>query len=124
MSDPLLSTDGMVVIHDGCMSRIDKVARVAAQVPTRSWLRVFWERPNASKNCCRCYNCLLTMSSLEIAGARSAGRSDLAEDLESAWRSSRRALAVSKVRRRLRSLPGALVKRLGLGTKKPLRHAE
>ncbi len=160
VSDPFLSTDSMIIVHDACMSRIDKVAQVAAQVPARSWLRVCWERPNADKNCCRCYNCLLTMSSLEIAGAlsecrtfpeplersrirrmrlpeeelfdakklaaraMSAGRSDLAEDLETAWRSSRRALSVSKVKNRLRSLPRALTKRLGLGMKKPQRHAE
>jgi hypothetical protein len=149
VSDPLMSTDRLLLIHDGCLSRTDKIARVAEHAPARGWLRVCWEKPNASQNCCQCYNCLLTMASLEIAGALSecstfpeplsrsrvrrmllpkeellytrklaeramaAGRPDLAEDLQTAWRSNHRALTVSRIRRRLRSLTRSLARRLG-----------
>lgn len=164
VSDPLMSTNGLLVIHDGCMLRFEKIAKLAEHRFGQSWLRVCWERPHASQNCCRCYNCMITMAALEIAGvlseastfpepleshrirnmrlpedelfptsqlvklARETGRAKLAEDLEAAWRSNRRALKVSKVKRRLRSLPralrNALTKRLGLGRKGFPRQAE
>ena len=68
LTDPLMSTDTLDVMHDGCAARVDKVIRVANWAPARSWLRVCWERPDALQNCCRCYNCVLTMVSLDIAG--------------------------------------------------------
>jgi hypothetical protein len=68
LTDPLLSSAALEIIHDGAMARVDKIARVAAWPPARSWLRVCWERPDANRNCGRCYNCMLTMVSLEIAG--------------------------------------------------------
>jgi hypothetical protein len=67
VSDPLMSTDTLALIHDGSMARCDKIARVSQWAPARSWLRVCWERPDASVNCCRCYNCVMTMVSLELA---------------------------------------------------------
>ena len=68
LTDPLMSTDTLEVIHDGCAPRVDKITRVASWPPARSWLRVCWERPDALQNCCRCYKCVLTMVSLDIAG--------------------------------------------------------
>ena len=68
LTDPLMSTDTLEFIHDGCVARVDKIAAVADWAPARSWLRVCWERPDARRNCCRCYNCVLTMVSLDIAG--------------------------------------------------------
>jgi hypothetical protein len=68
VSDPLMSTDTLAVVHDGSMARCDKIISVSKWVPARSWLRVCWERPDARVNCCRCYNCVMTMVSLELAG--------------------------------------------------------
>jgi len=68
VADPLLATATMTVIHDGCMVRFDKVATVSRWAPARSWLRVCWVRPDANRNCCRCYGCVLTMIALDIAG--------------------------------------------------------
>jgi hypothetical protein len=68
LSDPLMSTATLTVIHDGCMMRCEKITRLAQWAPARSWLRVCWERPSAHANCCRCYKCVLTMISLDIAG--------------------------------------------------------
>jgi hypothetical protein len=66
--DHLMSTHTLEFVHDGCIPRIDKVAAVAQWELARSWLRVCWERPHGSRNCCRCYNCVLTMVALELAG--------------------------------------------------------
>jgi len=66
--DPMLSTSSLEIIHDGVAPRVDKVALVGAWSTARQWLRVCWERPDAFHNCGRCYNCLLTMVSLEISG--------------------------------------------------------
>ncbi|WP_372921872.1 hypothetical protein [Roseovarius sp.] len=68
VSDPLMSNTTLTVIHDGCMIRCDKVSRVAQWEPARSWMRVCWKHPSAGANCCRCYNCVLTMISLDIPG--------------------------------------------------------
>ena len=68
LTDPLLSTDSLQIVHDGCMPRVDKIARVVEHPPAREWLRVCWKQPNAHRNCCQCYTCILTMASLEIAG--------------------------------------------------------
>jgi hypothetical protein len=66
--DPLMSSDTLNVIHDGCMVRSEKIAKLSHWAPARSWLRVCWERPDATANCCRCYKCTLTMVALELAG--------------------------------------------------------
>jgi len=66
--DPMLSSSTLEIVHDGVAARVDKVMRVAEWPEARKWLRVCWERPNASRNCGRCYNCLLTMVSLELGG--------------------------------------------------------
>jgi len=66
--DPMLSSSTLEIIHDGAAARVDKVMQVAEWPEARQWLRVCWERPNASRNCGQCYNCLLTMVSLEIGG--------------------------------------------------------
>jgi hypothetical protein len=68
LTDPLMSTDTLEVLHDGCSARVDKIIKVANWAPARSWLRVCWERPDALQNCCRCYKCVLTMVSLDVAG--------------------------------------------------------
>jgi hypothetical protein len=68
VSDPLMSTGTLAFVHHGCMARCDKIISVSKWVPARSWLRVCWERPDARVNCCRCFKCIKTMVSLELAG--------------------------------------------------------
>ncbi|TAK50775.1 MAG: hypothetical protein EPO25_18510 [Gammaproteobacteria bacterium] len=68
VADPLLSSATLQLIHDVCRPRFDKVAALAGWPPALSWLRVCWEQPHGSRNCCRCRNCLRTMIALDLAG--------------------------------------------------------
>lgn len=67
--DPLLSTESLEVVHDGCLPRVEKIVALATWRPAQTWLRVCWENPSVRGNCCRCHNCLTTMTALELTGA-------------------------------------------------------
>lgn len=71
ITDPLMSTESMEIHHDGCLPRVDKILRIADWPGSKSGLRVCWEHPDSSRNCCRCHNCVMTMIGLELAGALS-----------------------------------------------------
>lgn len=69
LTDPLLSTEGMTLVHDGGdRSRIDKVFDLAGWDYARERLRVCWRMQEATLNCCACDKCLRTMTSLWLAG--------------------------------------------------------
>lgn len=72
LTDPLLSTEALEIVHDGCRPRVEKILSIADWPPAQSWLRVCWEHPSVHGNCCRCHNCLNTMAALELAGTLSA----------------------------------------------------
>ncbi|RKT47411.1 hypothetical protein [Thiocapsa rosea] len=71
ITDPLMSTETMEIHHDGCLPRVDKILRIADWPGSKSGLRVCWEHPDSSRNCCRCHNCVMTMIGLELAGTLS-----------------------------------------------------
>lgn len=69
LTDPLLSTETMQVIHDGAsINRVEKTAVVSQWSESYSRLRVCWEKPNGLLNCCRCGKCIRTMTTLNILG--------------------------------------------------------
>lgn len=83
LTDPLMSSGGVEVIHDGAGTRrADKTRLVAASELARRHLRVCW-RSRSDHNCCRCEKCYRTMLTLELAGRLSefesfdAGRFEL-----------------------------------------------
>ena len=68
--DPLWSTEGVDLIHDGCGARrTEKVAALATSSTALGTLRVCWENPDSAYNCGRCEKCLRTMVNLQVAGA-------------------------------------------------------
>lgn len=69
LTDPLLSTGTLKIIHDGAgYSRLEKTERVAkSDVALRS-LRVCW-RSRSDVNCGTCEKCLRTILTLELIGA-------------------------------------------------------
>lgn len=68
--DPLLSTDTLQVIHDSThLTRVDKIRALAAWPPTYSLLRTCYAKRDGLNNCCRCDNCIRTMTAFEVFGA-------------------------------------------------------
>ena len=66
--DPLWSTEGLEISHDGCdASRAQKVARLADEPLALATLRVCYQ-PGVGGNCCRCEKCIRTMLALRLAG--------------------------------------------------------
>lgn len=70
MTDPLLSSRHLKIVHDGArFSRNEKVERVARSERARRNLRICWESRQNS-NCGRCRKCLITMLQLDLYGWR------------------------------------------------------
>jgi hypothetical protein len=68
--DPLWSSEGVDVAHDGCeATRPHKIARIAASKLALQSLRVCWEDQDGGTNCGRCRKCVNTMVGLRLAGA-------------------------------------------------------
>jgi hypothetical protein len=68
LSDPLLSSRGLRVVHDGaCFSRIERVATVARHDAALEVVHVCW-RERRKGNCSRCKKCLGTMAILDMLG--------------------------------------------------------
>jgi len=70
--DPLWSTEGVSIIHDGCEARrVDKIRFIAQFPVVTDTLRVCTYRPFSGSiyNCGVCEKCLRTMVALHIAGA-------------------------------------------------------
>jgi len=67
--DPLLSSDGFDVVHDGAaFSRFDKLHAMREWPVIRPLLRTCYAHPDGLANCGRCANCLRTMLVLEALG--------------------------------------------------------
>lgn len=74
--DPLWSTEGTEIVHDGCeATRVGKVACIAAHEIALRMLRVCWENRGGAYNCGRCNKCLRTMAALRVVGALDRCRS-------------------------------------------------
>jgi 7-cyano-7-deazaguanine synthase in queuosine biosynthesis len=68
--DPLLSTEHMEIIHDGCeATRVEKVAEIALNETAMKYLRVCYVNRGGAYNCGQCEKCLVTMVNLRVAGA-------------------------------------------------------
>ena len=68
--DPLWTTEGVELIHDGCeATRLQKIARLARSPLALGALRVCWENEDTQYNCGECEKCLRTMIALHIVGA-------------------------------------------------------
>ena len=67
--DPLWSTTGVNIAHDGCeASRLDKILFIAGEPLVCDTLRVCWKNVGQELNCGVCEKCLRTMICLETAG--------------------------------------------------------
>lgn len=68
LTDPLYSTEGTQIVHDGCAARpVDKIREVAQDKLVLANLRVCFDDINT--NCGRCQKCLRTMVPLMILKA-------------------------------------------------------
>ncbi len=70
VTDPLLSSDGFAIVHDGCdFSRTEKAAVVAGWPEGLANLRVCWEGGEPDRNCGHCEKCLRTKLNFLAAGS-------------------------------------------------------
>lgn len=68
LTDPLLSSPLMTIMHDGAShGRIDKLRALAEWPCALENLRVCWQSRRAG-NCCRCEKCVRTMLMLNLCG--------------------------------------------------------
>lgn len=75
MTDPLLGSRSLRVVHDGgSFTRVEKTARVAQSDAALTALRVCWESRKFS-NCSECRKCLITMVTLDLLGYKDKARS-------------------------------------------------
>jgi hypothetical protein len=71
--DPLWSTEGVELLHDGCEARrIDKVRAISGSTLVLDNLRVCWEHLTDDYNCARCEKCVATMAMLYSEGRLAA----------------------------------------------------
>ena len=69
LSDPLLSSDRVRLVHDGGdADRVQKTVAVAESEVALRHLRVCWENRDGNYNCGRCRKCIRTQIALRIAG--------------------------------------------------------
>lgn len=69
ISDPLLSSASLRVLHDGAdYSRSEKAAALEAWPVGKNRLRVCWGTGNPGGNCMRCEKCLRTMANFAAQG--------------------------------------------------------
>ncbi|WP_334064107.1 hypothetical protein [Alteromonas genovensis] len=68
LTDPLFSSMGMTIVHDGAnASRVEKTSLVAQSTYSLQKLRVCWKH-GAANNCSSCPKCLRTMTTLKLLG--------------------------------------------------------
>lgn len=69
LTDPMLSSDALTVVHDGArFARRDKLTSLAAWPRGLEGLRVCWEGPQRDRNCCRCEKCIRNMLNFRLLG--------------------------------------------------------
>lgn len=69
LTDPLLGSDAMRIVHDGArFTRDAKLARLAAWPQGLDALRVCWQGALRDRNCCRCEKCLRNMVNIHLLG--------------------------------------------------------
>ena len=74
LSDPLLSSSGLSIVHDGIIfSRFERTAAIAKIEDALQILHVCGQDRRLG-NCSRCEKCLRTMTSLDLLGARARAK--------------------------------------------------
>lgn len=69
LTDPLLSSDALRIVHDGArLTRDAKLAQLAAWPQGLDALRVCWQGEQRDRNCCRCEKCLRNMINFHMLG--------------------------------------------------------
>lgn len=69
LSDHLLSTEALEVVHDGAQyTRVEKTRRIADWPLTHAFLNVCTNDATGSRNCSTCVKCLRTMVTLDLLG--------------------------------------------------------
>ena len=69
MLDPLWSTEGVEIAHDGCeLGRTGKLAAIMGTEAVQKTLRVCWRNTGGAYNCGQCEKCLRTMAQLRAIG--------------------------------------------------------
>ncbi len=69
LTDPLFSSDGMEIVHDGAsFTRSDKVEVISDWPEALKHLRVCWQQENMDRNCCSCEKCIRTILNFRILG--------------------------------------------------------
>lgn len=69
VTDPLLATGSMDVVHDGCgIDRTGKIAAIAAWTTGTENLRVCWAGSQIDANCGRCEKCVRTRMNFLVNG--------------------------------------------------------
>lgn len=69
LTDPLLASDRVRLLHDGGADRVQKAQVVAQSEVAMRHLRVCWQNRDGDYNCGHCPKCLRTRVALRIAGA-------------------------------------------------------
>lgn len=68
--DPLWSTEALQFVHDGLVTRIEKLKEIAKYPFALNQLRVCWQ--GTDYNCSNCEKCIRTMISLNLLGLNSS----------------------------------------------------
>lgn len=68
--DPLWSTESLEFVHDGAVTRIEKLKEIGRNQFATDHIRVCWQ--GTSYNCSKCEKCIRTMISLSLLGLNSA----------------------------------------------------
>lgn len=69
LTDPMLSTGSMEVVHDGCgLDRTGKIAAISGWADGCANLRVCWKGEQIGANCGRCEKCLRTRLNFLVNG--------------------------------------------------------
>ena len=68
ISDPMLSSNGFEIIHDGArFTRPEKARELSTWTEAMRYLRVCWVGLERDRNCCRCSKCIRTMLNFRAA---------------------------------------------------------
>lgn len=69
LTDPLLSSDVLQIIHDGAIyTRNEKLRAIAHWSEGVNGLRVCWQGELRDRNCCRCEKCIRNMLNFQLEG--------------------------------------------------------
>ena len=69
LTDPMLGSDAMQIIHDGAVyARSEKLRAISDWPVGMSGLRVCWQGAQRDSNCCRCEKCVRNMLNFQLLG--------------------------------------------------------